>query len=79
MPHSRQPSISSSIMSQSNHNHPQKIGPWKLGKTLGRGATGRVLLATHQTTGQKAAVKVVSKSELQDEETEKMEMDYHMV
>lgn len=71
MPHSRQPSISSSIMSQSNHNHPQKIGPWKLGKTLGRGATGRVLLATHQTTGQKAAVKVVSKSELQDEETEK--------
>ena len=57
MPHSRQPSISSSIMSQSNHNHPQKIGPWKLGKTLGRGATGRVLLATHQSTGQKLPLK----------------------
>ncbi|KAI5951604.1 GIN4 [Candida jiufengensis] len=67
MSHSRSGSLSSSIMSSSVHNHPQKIGPWKLGKTLGRGATGRVLLATHQTTGQKAAVKVVSKSDLQEE------------
>lgn len=49
------------------HNHPQKIGPWRLGKTLGRGATGRVLLGVHQTTGQKAAVKVVSKLELNEE------------
>ncbi|KAI5964587.1 GIN4 [Candida pseudojiufengensis] len=67
MSHSRSGSLSSSVMSSSLHNHPQKIGPWKLGKTLGRGATGRVLLATHQTTGQKAAVKVVSKSDLQEE------------
>ena len=68
MSHSRLVSIGSSVASISNHNHPQKIGPWKLGKTLGRGATGRVLLATHQSTGQKAAVKVVSKSELQEED-----------
>ncbi|KAK6456887.1 uncharacterized protein RJT20DRAFT_94741 [Scheffersomyces xylosifermentans] len=73
--HSRQNSISSSIISESAHNHPQKIGPWKLGKTLGRGATGRVLLATHQTTGQKAAVKVVSKSELHDEDGPKKSSD----
>lgn len=59
---SRQPSLLST--SSQCHTHPQKIGPWKLGKTLGRGATGRVLLGVHQTTGQKAAVKVVSKSEL---------------
>ncbi|CAH2352957.1 serine/threonine-protein kinase Gin4p [[Candida] railenensis] len=66
--HSRQPSVASSLLSSStNHTHPQRIGPWKLGKTLGRGATGRVLLATHHITGQKAAVKVVSKSELADE------------
>lgn len=49
------------------HSHPQKIGPWKLGKTLGRGATGRVLLGVHSVTGQKAAVKVVSKLELNEE------------
>lgn len=69
MSHSRQASITSSV--NSHHSHPQKIGPWKLGKTLGRGATGRVLLATHHRTGQKAAVKVVSKSELQDDGTHK--------
>lgn len=69
MSHSRLASISSSIASTTAHyNHPQSIGPWKLGKTLGRGATGRVLLATHQSTGQKAAVKVVSKSELREED-----------
>ncbi|KAG5417513.1 GIN4 [Candida metapsilosis] len=69
MVHSRSASITSSIASTgANHNHPQSIGPWKLGKTLGRGATGRVLLATHQLTGQKAAVKVVSKSELREED-----------
>lgn len=68
--HSRQPSVASSIVSNPTA-HPQFIGPWRLGKTLGRGATGRVLLATHRTNNQKAAVKVVSKSELDEEEIKK--------
>lgn len=37
------------------------VGPWQLGKTLGKGATGRVRLAKHSMTGQVAAVKIVSK------------------
>ena len=37
------------------------MGPWNLGKTLGKGATGRVRLARHTTTGQHAAIKIVSK------------------
>ena len=37
------------------------IGPWQLGRTLGKGATGRVRLAKHALTGQIAAVKIVSK------------------
>lgn len=37
------------------------VGPWQLGKTLGKGATGRVRLAKHAMTGQTAAVKIVSK------------------
>lgn len=45
------------MSASAGRNHPQNIGPWKLGKTLGRGATGRVLLATHQTTGQKLLLK----------------------
>ncbi|QPG77323.1 hypothetical protein FOA43_004732 [Brettanomyces nanus] len=62
--------VSSSALSGSNtprtpkHHHPVKIGPWKLGPTLGKGATSRVFLATNAHTGQKAAVKVVSKSSL---------------
>lgn len=63
--HLRQPSLALIML---GHNHPQKIGPWRLGKTLGRGATGRVLLATHDQTGQRAAVKVVLKLELGDDE-----------
>ena len=37
------------------------IGPWKLGKTLGKGSTARVRLARHAYTGQEAAVKIVQK------------------
>jgi serine/threonine-protein kinase HSL1 (negative regulator of Swe1 kinase) len=41
------------------------IGPWKLGKTLGKGATARVRLARHAYTGQEAAVKIVQKKNAQ--------------
>lgn len=63
----------SSIASNSSVglNHPQNVGPWKLGRTLGRGATGQVLLGTHGETGQKAAVKVVSKADLVEDEASK--------
>ncbi|KAG7789532.1 hypothetical protein KL910_001922 [Ogataea haglerorum] len=77
MPHSRQESYASSFVSSSAlgvgisnssksaaAKNPVRIGPWRLGKTLGKGSTGRVLLATNVHTGQKAAVKVVSKSML---------------
>ncbi|MCJ1386530.1 hypothetical protein MMC17_009656 [Xylographa soralifera] len=37
------------------------VGPWHLGKTLGKGATGRVRYARHKLTGQSAAIKIVSK------------------
>lgn len=72
--HSREPSFASSFVSTSaNATHstispkkrsPVKIGPWKLGKTLGKGANGRVFLATNVDTNQKAAVKIVSKAAL---------------
>ncbi|ODQ80220.1 hypothetical protein BABINDRAFT_161189 [Babjeviella inositovora NRRL Y-12698] len=66
--HSRQPSLASTLASAASPaQHPQSIGPWRLGRTLGAGATGRVLLATHATTRQKAAVKVVSKAALGDD------------
>jgi serine/threonine-protein kinase HSL1 (negative regulator of Swe1 kinase) len=38
------------------------IGPWKLGKTLGKGSTARVRLARHAFSGQQAAIKIVQKN-----------------
>lgn len=39
-----------------------RIGPWKLGRTLGTGSTGRVRLAKNINTGKLAAIKIVPKS-----------------
>ncbi|KAH8832655.1 Pkinase-domain-containing protein [Flagelloscypha sp. PMI_526] len=38
---------------------PKKIGPWKVGRTIGSGAAGRVRIARHSVTGQLAAVKII--------------------
>ncbi|KAL2269485.1 hypothetical protein VTJ83DRAFT_1669 [Remersonia thermophila] len=38
------------------------IGPWQLGKTLGKGSSARVRLARHRVTHQLVAVKIVAKS-----------------
>lgn len=40
------------------------IGLWKIGRTIGKGSSGRVRIARHSKTGQYAAVKIVSKSAL---------------
>lgn len=53
----RLPPLSNSSKKTKSH-----IGPWKLGRTLGRGSSGRVRLAKHITTGKFAAVKIVPKS-----------------
>lgn len=37
------------------------IGPWQLGKTLGKGSSARVRLARHRVTRQSVAVKIISK------------------
>lgn len=41
------------------------IGPWHLGKTLGKGATARVRMARHAVTGQPSAIKIVQKKNAQ--------------
>ncbi|CEP64316.1 uncharacterized protein LALA0_S11e01354g [Lachancea lanzarotensis] len=57
--HSRQNSV---VQTAQTTVKGDKIGPWKLGATLGAGSTGKVLMAQHESTGQQAAVKIVSKS-----------------
>ncbi|KAI0923775.1 hypothetical protein AcV5_009234 [Taiwanofungus camphoratus] len=43
---------------------PKMIGLWKVGRTIGKGSSGRVRIARHTKTGQYAAVKIVSKNNL---------------
>ncbi|KAJ6239355.1 protein kinase [Anaeramoeba flamelloides] len=42
----------------------QTIGPYTVGKTLGTGSYSKVKLATNKLTGQKMAIKIVSKKQL---------------
>ncbi|BGP55155.1 serine/threonine-protein kinase gin4 [Rhodotorula sphaerocarpa] len=42
------------------------VGPWRIGKTVGEGSSGRVKLAKHKMTGQYAAVKIVPKPRKKD-------------
>lgn len=44
-----------------NYNDPPAVGPWKLGKLIGQGASGRVRSAEHIRTHQPAAVKIIPK------------------
>ncbi|KAI0343257.1 Pkinase-domain-containing protein [Trametopsis cervina] len=50
--------------SQRRYHDPKMIGLWKIGRTIGKGASGRVRIARHSKTGQHAAVKIVSKQML---------------
>lgn len=43
---------------------PKMIGPWRIGRTIGKGSSGRVKIAKHSHTGQYAAVKIVPKHAL---------------
>lgn len=50
------------LTARSKSKRKTHVGPWRLGRTLGRGASGRVRLAKHAITGQLAAVKILTKS-----------------
>lgn len=44
-----------------DYKDPAFIGPWKLGKLIGQGASGRVRHAVNTSTGLQAAIKIVPK------------------
>ncbi|KAF8647724.1 hypothetical protein AX16_006559 [Volvariella volvacea WC 439] len=56
MPDSRLPRHSKQM------DDPKMIGLWKVGRTIGKGSSGRVRIARHSKTGQYAAIKIISKS-----------------
>ncbi|KAM5346925.1 hypothetical protein ACJ41O_009930 [Fusarium nematophilum] len=54
-------SYDSSASGRSKKNYKTHIGPWQLGKTLGKGSSARVRLCRHTVTNQLAAVKIVNR------------------
>lgn len=56
---SSQISTSSGASSSKRKTH---IGPWQLGRTLGKGSAGRVRLARHHVTREQVAVKILPKN-----------------
>ncbi|KAI8632800.1 hypothetical protein F5Y19DRAFT_471970 [Xylariaceae sp. FL1651] len=46
----------------SSGNRKVHIGPWQLGRTLGKGSAARVRLARHRTTQDNVAVKILAKN-----------------
>lgn len=60
----RDSEISNASTNASNTNRRRKthIGPWQLGKTIGKGGCSRVRLVRHSSTGQYGAAKIISKA-----------------
>ncbi len=56
-----QASYDSTSSGRSKKNYKTHIGPWQLGKTLGKGSSARVRLCRHNVTHQLAAVKIVNR------------------
>ncbi|KAI8374779.1 kinase-like domain-containing protein [Blakeslea trispora] len=56
---------SSGALSTHSQYKPKKyIGDYVVGKTLGKGASGRVKLGVHKHTGEQVAIKIISKTHL---------------
>ncbi|TQV93109.1 CAMK/CAMKL/GIN4 protein kinase [Cordyceps javanica] len=56
-----QASYASTSSSRSKRSYKTHIGPWQLGRTLGKGSSARVRLCRHNITHQLAAVKIVNR------------------
>ena len=39
--------------------HPERLGPWRIERRVGAGGMGNVYLGVHETTRERAAVKVL--------------------
>ena len=59
----RDSQVSNSTNASGKSRRKTHVGPWRLGATIGKGATGRVRKARHAVTQQDAAIKIVSKKQ----------------
>ena len=61
---SQQPVSAERAQAQSLQKATQRLGQYHILKTLGEGSFGKVKLAVHQITGQKVALKIISRRKL---------------
>ncbi|MCJ1310366.1 hypothetical protein MMC25_004030 [Agyrium rufum] len=57
----RDSQVSTSSAGSAGRQVKRYVGPWQIGKSIAMGATGRVRKARHRYTGEKAAVKILSR------------------
>lgn len=55
-------STTSTVASNSGRKRKTHIGPWQLGKTIGKGGCSRVRIVRHSQTGEHGAAKIISKA-----------------
>lgn len=76
--HQQRLSLASTTSSESSAKQRKShVGPWRLGRTLGRGSSGRVRLAKHCTTEQLAAIKIVPKEEVNNDSNSTIDQHHH--
>ncbi|ORX55822.1 Pkinase-domain-containing protein [Hesseltinella vesiculosa] len=62
--------FSTEVKKTSQHyRYKKEIGDYWLGKTIGRGASGRVKIGYHKQTGHKVAIKLIARSQLNSSHT----------
>jgi len=54
-------------------------GLYDFGKLIGEGHYAKVRLATHVFTGEKVAVKIISRDKLEDDEKENLRLEVHQI
>lgn len=58
---------STSLATQLNAHHGERIGNYIIGKTLGEGAFAKVKAAVHVVTGSNVAIKMINKTKIKDD------------
>jgi 5'-AMP-activated protein kinase catalytic alpha subunit len=65
---------------QKNANKGKVIGNYTLGRDLGKGTFGEVMVGTHQLTGEKVAIKVLEKDKIVDvHDVERVTREIHIL
>ena len=76
----RNPNPDSSEQKPKNAKKGQEVGSYILGRDLGKGTFGEVMVGTHKLTGEKVAIKVLEKDKIVDvHDVERVAREIHIL